>query len=58
MSTTISTYARGADVLATPFNFLDLTPKGRNENGTMSWVRLHDEYDTEPSAESCCHAAE
>jgi predicted dithiol-disulfide oxidoreductase (DUF899 family) len=27
------------------FNWLDLAPKGRNENSsTMSWVRLHDEY--------------
>jgi predicted dithiol-disulfide oxidoreductase (DUF899 family) len=26
-------------------NWLDLVPKGRNESaGTMSWVRLHDEY--------------
>jgi predicted dithiol-disulfide oxidoreductase (DUF899 family) len=26
-------------------NWLELVPKGRNEGtGTMSWVRLHDEY--------------
>ena len=25
-------------------NWLDLVPKGRNEQGPMSWVRLHDEY--------------
>jgi predicted dithiol-disulfide oxidoreductase (DUF899 family) len=27
------------------FSWLDLTPKGRNEEDTMSWVKLHDEYD-------------
>ncbi|WDR01946.1 DUF899 family protein [Devosia algicola] len=27
------------------FNWLDLAPRGRNEtDGTMNWVRLHDEY--------------
>jgi predicted dithiol-disulfide oxidoreductase (DUF899 family) len=40
-----STYHRGAELLVGAFNWLDLTPKGRNENsGTMNWVRLHDEY--------------
>lgn len=40
-----STYHRGTELLMGAFNWLDLTPKGRNEPvGTMSWVRLHDEY--------------
>lgn len=39
-----STYARGNEVLAGAFAFLDMVPKGRNETGTMSWVRRHDEY--------------
>ena len=40
-----STYHRGGELLMGAFNWLDLTPKGRNESdGTMSWVRLHDEY--------------
>jgi len=40
-----STYHRGAELLMGAFNWLDLAPKGRNEtDGTMSWVRLHDEY--------------
>jgi predicted dithiol-disulfide oxidoreductase (DUF899 family) len=39
-----STYHRGAELLMGAFNWLDLAPKGRNETGTMSWVRLHDEY--------------
>lgn len=39
-----STYHRGGELLIGAFNWLDLVPKGRNEGGTMSWVRLHDEY--------------
>lgn len=40
-----STYHRGTELLMGAFNWLDLTPKGRNETGgLMSWVRLHDEY--------------
>ena len=39
-----STYHRGVELLMGAFNWLDLTPKGRNENGAMSWLRLHDEY--------------
>src|SRR5256885_15009530 len=44
---TYSTYARGLDQLVGTYNFLDLTPKGRDEDpgDTMSWVRRHDEYD-------------
>lgn len=41
---TYSTYHRGTELLMGAFNWLDLAPKGRNESGTMSWVRLHDEY--------------
>ncbi len=43
---TYSTYARGLDSLVGAYNFLDLTPKGRDENpgATMDWVRRHDEY--------------
>ena len=52
---TYSTYTRGSESLFTPFNFLDLVPKGRNEDGPMSWVRLHDEYDAAPAiADGCC----
>jgi predicted dithiol-disulfide oxidoreductase (DUF899 family) len=55
---TYSTYARGAELLDGAFNWLDLTPKGRNETSIMSWVRLHDEYDRQPvQAGDCCHAA-
>jgi predicted dithiol-disulfide oxidoreductase (DUF899 family) len=43
---TYSTYARGIDLLNTAYNFLDLAPKGRNENAgfTQDWVRHHDRY--------------
>ncbi|MEI5679884.1 MULTISPECIES: DUF899 domain-containing protein [unclassified Mesorhizobium] len=51
---TYSTYARGVDVLLGTHNYLDLAPKGRNEKGTMDWVRLHDEYEDRPAAHACC----
>ncbi len=51
---TYSTFARGDEPLLGAFHFLDLTPKGRNEDSTMSWLRLHDEYEKEPAA-ACCH---
>jgi len=44
---TYSTYARGLDILVGTYNFLDLVPKGRDENqeSTMDWVYRHDQYD-------------
>jgi predicted dithiol-disulfide oxidoreductase (DUF899 family) len=52
---TYSTYARGADILLNTYNFLELTPKGRNESSTMDWVKHHDKYQTKaPEASSCC----
>jgi predicted dithiol-disulfide oxidoreductase (DUF899 family) len=45
---TYSAYARGLDILLGAYNYLDLAPKGRDEDGlafTMSWVRHHDRYD-------------
>ena len=41
---TYSSYARGLDILLGAHNYLDLTPQGRNETGTMDWVRHHDKY--------------
>jgi predicted dithiol-disulfide oxidoreductase (DUF899 family) len=43
---TYSTYARGIDLLNAAYNYLDLVPKGRDEEGerSQSWVRRHDEY--------------
>jgi predicted dithiol-disulfide oxidoreductase (DUF899 family) len=46
---TYSAYARGLDLLLGTYNYLDLTPKGRDEDGlafTMSWIRHHDRYDS------------
>jgi predicted dithiol-disulfide oxidoreductase (DUF899 family) len=54
---TYSTYARGGDILIGAYNYLDLTPKGRNETTIMDWVRRHDEYEPTDDAVSCCHPA-
>lgn len=46
---TYSTFARGDELLIGTYNFLDLTPKGRNETGPnfdlTDWVRHHDRYE-------------
>ena len=45
---TYSSYARGLDPLVGTYQWLDLVPKGRDEEGlahTMAWVRHHDKYD-------------
>jgi len=42
---TYSTYARGIDMLSVDYQYLDLVPKGRDEDGQGPfWVRRHDEY--------------
>lgn len=44
---TYSAYARGLDILLPTYNWLDMTAKGRNEEGLpwpMAWVRHHDKY--------------
>jgi predicted dithiol-disulfide oxidoreductase (DUF899 family) len=42
---TYSAYARGIDLVNTAYNYLDLVPKGRDEDGHGAfWVRRHDEY--------------
>ena len=44
---TYSTYARGLDVLNGTYHLLDMTSKGRDEDGlsfSMAWVRRHDRY--------------
>jgi predicted dithiol-disulfide oxidoreductase (DUF899 family) len=45
---TYSAYARGIDMLNVAYHYLDLTPKGRDEEGhefPQFWVRRHDEYE-------------
>jgi predicted dithiol-disulfide oxidoreductase (DUF899 family) len=51
---TYSCYARGGDLLLGTYNFLDLTPKGRNEKEIMDWVKRNDEYEA-GAAQSGCH---
>lgn len=44
---TYSAYARGIDLVNNAYNYLDLVPKGRDEEGfdfVQSWVRYHDRY--------------
>lgn len=49
---TYSTYGRGDEKLVGAYNYLDLTPKGRNETGPgfnlMDWVKRHDQYEDSP----------
>ena len=61
---TYSAYGRGDELLIGAYNFLDLVPKGRNENGPnfdlTDWVRHHDRYDDEAKRQApadddaCC----
>lgn len=57
---TYSTYGRGVEVMMHTYNFLDLTPLGRHEEGlsdTMEWVRHHDRYEAPPTAAAACRHA-
>jgi predicted dithiol-disulfide oxidoreductase (DUF899 family) len=48
---TYSCYARGIDILNGTYHFLDLVPKGRDEQGLKSpqaWVQYHDSYGRAP----------
>ena len=50
---TYSCYGRGLDILIRTYNFLDLVPTGRDEDGLpygMAWVRHHDRYDSAVAA--------
>src|SRR5262245_34556213 len=60
---TYSVYARGDELLIGTYNYLDLTPQGRNETGPnfdlTDWVRRHDQYDDDVhSSHSCGHSDE
>jgi predicted dithiol-disulfide oxidoreductase (DUF899 family) len=50
---TYSSYARGVDILIGAHNYLDMTPKGRNENTIMDWMKHHDRYER-AAPDSCC----
>jgi predicted dithiol-disulfide oxidoreductase (DUF899 family) len=53
---TYSTFGRGAEYLMGTYVLLDITPKGRNEQGPnfnlTDWVRHHDRYGTEGYVDS------
>jgi predicted dithiol-disulfide oxidoreductase (DUF899 family) len=54
---TYSTFGRGVEVMMHTYRLLDLTAKGRDEDGldfTMAWVRHHDRYENAPANRSCC----
>jgi predicted dithiol-disulfide oxidoreductase (DUF899 family) len=43
---TYSAYSRGIDLLNGAYNYIDLTPRGRDEGGRiMSWLRRRDQYE-------------
>lgn len=45
---TYSVYERGLDMFIGTYHYLDIVPKGRDEDDlsyTMEWLRLHDAYD-------------
>lgn len=55
---TYTTQGRGVEQIMGTYSFLDMTPKGRDENGPhhgfADWARHHDKYDgTQRSG--CCH---
>ncbi len=59
---TYSSYGRGGEELLGTYMLLDMTPKGREENGPhhnlMDWVKRHDEYGSARSGDACCHDSE
>ena len=51
---TYSDYARGGEEALGTLMILDRAPKGRNETGTLSFVKRKDEYAGAQKAQSCC----
>ena len=52
---TYSSYARGTETGVSTYSYLDLVPKGRDEDElpfTMAWVRHHDRYDSRKLADA------
>ncbi|MDI7774999.1 thioredoxin family protein [Asticcacaulis sp. EMRT-3] len=51
---TYSCFARGTELAGGLFGLLDISPKGRNEEGgMMDWLRLRDSYEDAPKACGC-----
>ncbi|GEP45309.1 DUF899 domain-containing protein [Brevifollis gellanilyticus] len=56
---TYSSFGRGGEAILGAYSFIDMTPKGRQENkngNLMDWVKRHDRYedDGRHAAKSCC----
>lgn len=51
---TYSDYARGGEEALGTLMILDRAPKGRNETGTLSFVKRKDEYAGAQKTSSCC----
>lgn len=52
---TYSSYARGFEFSVGIFHLLDITPKGRDEDGSpLTWLKRHDEYAGASPVKSCC----
>lgn len=51
---TYSDYARGGEEALGTLMILDRAPKGRNETGTLSFVKRKDEYAGAQKVQSCC----
>jgi predicted dithiol-disulfide oxidoreductase (DUF899 family) len=57
---TYSCYGRGVEVMMHAYRLMELTPKGRDEDGLdypMAWVRHHDRYEApapRAAAAACC----
>lgn len=57
---TYSSYGRGLDMFLGAYHFLDIVPKGRDEDSlpwSMAWVRHHDRYDENGEPASAVTAA-
>lgn len=59
---TYSVFGRGGEDFLGAYRYLDVMPRGRNENGPAhsltDWVRLHDEYSrSDGGSHSCGHHA-
>jgi len=53
---TYSVYGRGVELMMGAYRILDLTPKGRDEDGLdwpQMWVRYHDSYDASVTQTGC-----
>ena len=54
---TYSQFGRGGEEVLGTYMLLDITPKGRDENGRgnlTDWVKRHDEYDAPATAAAAC----